>query len=119
MGRADVVVVPSSEPEPFGMVVVEGMALGRPVIATNAGGPAEIINDKVDGLLVPPKDPEALADAIEWLRAHRAAARQIGASARERAQQFDPARACAVVLDVYEQLAGRDVPLLEVQHAAA
>ena len=67
VGRADIAVVPSALPEPFGMVVVEAMALGRPVIATDAGGPREIISDGRDGILVPPRNPQALADAIARL----------------------------------------------------
>jgi len=60
----DIVVHASIEPEPFGMVIPEGMAAGKPVIATNAGGPTEIISHGVDGFLVPPGDIDKMADAI-------------------------------------------------------
>ena len=63
----DVFVLPSRKPEPFGRVTVEAMMQGRPVIATNHGGTCELIQDKVSGLLVPPSDPESLANAIELL----------------------------------------------------
>ena len=62
-GRAGVAVHSSVLPEPFGQVVVEAMAAGRPVIATAAGGPLEILAGGRFGMLVPPGDPDAIADA--------------------------------------------------------
>ena len=59
----DVAVLPSYR-EAQGLVILEAMALARPVVATNVGGIPEMIEDGVTGLLVPPHDPEALADAI-------------------------------------------------------
>jgi glycosyltransferase involved in cell wall biosynthesis len=64
IGRADVVVHASVNPEPFGRVIIEGMALGKPVIASRLGGPVEIISDGQSGLLVDPGKPELLAEAI-------------------------------------------------------
>lgn len=63
MVAADLVVLPSVA-EAFGLVVTEGLYLGTPVVATRAGGIPEIVDDGVDGLLVPPGDSAALADAI-------------------------------------------------------
>ena len=60
----DLVVHASTIPEPFGQVVVQGMAAGRPVIATEGGGPSEILRDGVTGYLVPRGDPVQLADKI-------------------------------------------------------
>jgi len=60
----DIVVLPS-HCEPLGNVVMEAMAMGKLVIATNDGGPAEIISDQKDGILVPPGNPLALAQAIQ------------------------------------------------------
>jgi glycosyltransferase involved in cell wall biosynthesis len=66
--QCDVVVHTSVEPEPFGLVLVEALACGRPVIATGAGGPLDITDHgRVGGLLVPPGDHHALARAIETL----------------------------------------------------
>jgi glycosyltransferase involved in cell wall biosynthesis len=62
---ADVVVVPSTRPEPFGRVAIEGMAYSCAVIASGHGGLVESIDDGVTGYLVPPSDPEALRAAIE------------------------------------------------------
>jgi glycosyltransferase involved in cell wall biosynthesis len=63
---ADIVAVPS-DLEPFGRAVIEAMALARPVVGGNNGGIPEIATDGVDALLVPPRDPVALADALERL----------------------------------------------------
>ena len=63
----DVLVLPSAQPEPFGGVVMEGMAMGVPVIATNIGGSVEQVADGVTGFLIPPADPAALAEKIEIL----------------------------------------------------
>jgi glycosyltransferase involved in cell wall biosynthesis len=60
-------VLPSAQPEPFGGVVMEAMAMGVPVVATNIGGSPDQVAEGETGLLVPPKDPEALADAIQQL----------------------------------------------------
>jgi glycosyltransferase involved in cell wall biosynthesis len=59
--------VPSLWQEPFGLVIAEAMARGLPVIASDVGGPAEIITHGVDGLLVSPGDEQALASAITYL----------------------------------------------------
>jgi glycosyltransferase involved in cell wall biosynthesis len=63
----NVLVLPSAQPEPLGDVIIEAMAMGVPVIATSLGGPPEVVQDGVTGFLVPPSDPEALADKIELL----------------------------------------------------
>jgi glycosyltransferase involved in cell wall biosynthesis len=64
MRSADAVVCASSEPEPFGRVIIESMAMETPVIATNAGGAPDIIEDNVTGLLVPVKDSHSMARAM-------------------------------------------------------
>lgn len=82
----DVLVLASSEPEPFGLVVVEAMATGLPVVATAHGGPAEIVVDGVTGRLVPPRDPGALAEAVCALVDDPAAAARMGAAGCARAR---------------------------------
>jgi glycosyltransferase involved in cell wall biosynthesis len=63
----NVLALPSAQPEPFANVMMEAMALGVPVIATNIGGSPEAVGDGITGFLVPPSDPDALADKIELL----------------------------------------------------
>ncbi|MGI3130191.1 glycosyltransferase family 4 protein [Halopseudomonas pachastrellae] len=61
----DICVVPSTKPEPFGLVVIEAMAARIPVIAANHGGPSELIDDEVTGFLFTPNNAESLAACIE------------------------------------------------------
>jgi glycosyltransferase involved in cell wall biosynthesis len=85
MAAVDVVVHSSVAPEPFGRVIVEGMLVGRPVIATVGGGVGEIIDDGVNGLLVPPGDAGALARAIAALLANAERASALAAAGRQKA----------------------------------
>lgn len=87
MAAMDVVVLSSSTPEPFGRVVIEGMAAGKPVVATAAGGVLDIIEDGVSGLLVPPQDSHAMATAIIGLLSNSEEARRIGLAARRRVEE--------------------------------
>ena len=84
---ADVVVHASVIAEPFGRVIVEGMLAARPVIATRAGGAAEIVSHERTGLLVEPGDATGLATALRRLRESPDLARQLAAAARETARQ--------------------------------
>ncbi|WP_336966294.1 glycosyltransferase [Sphingobium aquiterrae] len=61
---SDLVIVPSTLPEPFGRVAIEGMAYRNAIIATNHGGLTEIVEDGVTGRLIAPNDPQALCDTI-------------------------------------------------------
>jgi glycosyltransferase involved in cell wall biosynthesis len=74
----DIAVVPSTEPEPFGMVAIEAMSAHKPVIAANHGGLAEIVEHGITGLLVTPRDARALAQAIEELLLSSERRREMG-----------------------------------------
>jgi glycosyltransferase involved in cell wall biosynthesis len=80
--QLDIVVHASTIPEPFGQVIIEGMAAGLPVIATNGGGVPEIIVDGITGILIPMKDPRALADAMASLLADADLRIRMGAAGR-------------------------------------
>jgi glycosyltransferase involved in cell wall biosynthesis len=86
------VVVHASFGEPFGLVVVEAMALAKPVIAAGDGGPLEIVEDGVSGLLTRPGDHEALAGSIRRLLDDPNLAAKLGGQAALRAHAFSAAR---------------------------
>ncbi len=98
----DIFVLPSVLPEPFGLVVTEAMAASLPVVATDQGGPREIVVHGETGLLVPPNDAQALADAIGILLDDAEMRKQYGAAGRERLlQQFSLERFVARFSDLY------------------
>ena len=99
--QLDVLVHASVVPEPFGRVVVEGMGAGLAVVAGGQGGPAEIIEDEVNGLLIPPGDVAALARALERLAAQPELRRRLGDAARLRARDFTPEAIASTVLKAY------------------
>ena len=82
----DIAVVPSIEPEPFGLVAIEAMASGKAVVATARGGLLDIVEDKKSGLLVEPGDAGALADALERLIKDPDLRRSLGEAGRARQQ---------------------------------
>src|SRR5262249_57270685 len=86
MSAMDVVVHYSTRREPFGRVVIEAMALGRAVIGPREGGPREAIVDGESGLLVPPRDPAALAAGLVELLGDPARRTAMGRAARARGE---------------------------------
>jgi len=111
LDRADVLVHASVIPEPFGLVVVEGMAAGLPVIAADAGGPAEVITNEVDGLLCPPANVDALATALQRVAADEDLGARLSANARARADAFTPDRVAPNVTDLYRRATGARLKL--------
>lgn len=89
MNALDVVIHTSVTAEPFGLVIIEGMALGKPVICTAHGGPVEIVEDGISGFLVPPGDPRALAARLGELLVSQSHRERVGVAARERAETFN------------------------------
>jgi glycogen synthase len=101
---ADVLVVPSRY-EPFGMVVLEGMLHGLPIVAAGVGGPAEILQHERTGVLVPPCDPRALASALTRLAKSARLRERIGtAAAREVRRRWTWPQRVERMLDVYNEL---------------
>jgi glycosyltransferase involved in cell wall biosynthesis len=104
---SDVVVVPSWA-EPFGLVVVEAMAAGRPVVASNSGAIPELVQTEATGLLIPPRRPDQLAAAVQRLLGDPDLRRRLGDAAQARATQlFSLERYCAQVSRVLLDAAGR------------
>lgn len=101
----DVLVLASREAEPFGLVVLEAMATGKPVVATAHGGPLDIVEDGRTGDLVPPGDPHAMARAIIALLHDPARCARLGAHGRERVlEHYTAAQYVAGVEAVYREL---------------
>jgi glycosyltransferase involved in cell wall biosynthesis len=102
----DVVVHASTEPEPFGLVIAEGMACGRAVIVSRAGGAAELVEEETDALAAAPGDAADLARAIDRLAADPALRARLGAAARRTAERrFDSRTFVASFVDLYSRLA--------------
>ena len=100
----DFLLVPSWS-EPFGRSVIEAMAMGTPVVATDVGGPAEIIEDGLTGTLLPPRRPEAWAHALRRLVGDGQATQQMCAAARAKVQEHYGAKAhAASMVSLYRQL---------------
>ena len=92
------------EQEGFGMVLVEAMRSGLPIVATRSGGILDVINDGETGLLVPERDPKALADAVDRLLDRPAEARQLAAAAQDDvSRRFAPERIARVFDEVYQR----------------
>jgi len=99
----DVAVLPSYR-EAQGMVILEAMALSRPVVATNVGGIPEMIEDGVSGLLVPPHDPDALAAAIVQLLVDHPYADTIGRKGHDVAhERFSIEFMVRAIEDIYDE----------------
>lgn len=106
MADSNVIVVPSRN-EPFGRVALEAMALEKPVIATNDAGLAEIVQDEETGFLVPPGDPERLAEAIDEVTSDPEGAQRMGRAGYKRVKsEFNIQKHTRRVEQVYETLTG-------------
>ena len=104
---ADLFVLPSLN-EGLPLSVMEAMAAGVPVIATSAGGTAEIVRDGVTGMLVPPGDAQALADAIRALLTDRARSTRLAAAGRDLVEREHSASAmAAATARLYEEVLAR------------
>ncbi|HXF06270.1 MAG TPA: glycosyltransferase [Blastocatellia bacterium] len=102
----DILVHAARSPESFGLVLVEAAASGKPVVATDVGGPREIVVHERTGILVPPGQPEMLAQAITGLLKNPERCRTMGvAASRHARERFDISRAVEQIHDVIEHVA--------------
>jgi glycosyltransferase involved in cell wall biosynthesis len=105
MRSLDILVHASTVGEPFGQVIVQGMACGKPVIATNGGGVPEIVVDGETGLLIPRNDAPAMAEAICTLLADEQRAKQMGVLGRQRVvERFTIQQSVIELTKIYEGL---------------
>lgn len=106
LGAADVLVVPSTRPEPLGLVALEGAAAGLPVVASAHGGVTEVVRHGVTGMLVAPGHPGALATALRSLADDPALARRLGTTGRADVERrFGLDRMLTGLQSVYDSLA--------------
>jgi glycosyltransferase involved in cell wall biosynthesis len=98
------VFVMASRNEPFGLVTVEAMASGTPVVAANSGGTAEIIVDGVNGLLFPPEDPARLAQAVIKVLTDNKLAGKLKAGGLNMAQKYDIETMATNIRKIYQDV---------------
>lgn len=101
------IVVHTSDDEPFGIVIIEALALGKPVIATDTGGPAEILTPELDGLLVPYGREEALTGAVLRILDEDGLRDRLGRRAVVTAQRFSAQAYAATLHEVLSRYAVR------------
>jgi glycosyltransferase involved in cell wall biosynthesis len=105
--RASIALAPSTWSEPFGIVVIEAMAAGKPVIASKIGGLADIVVDGETGLLVEAGDALALRRAIECLLGDEGLRQRMGEAGRLRVEQYRAGVVVAQIEQVYRDLLGK------------
>lgn len=106
IAAADVVVHSSISPEPFGLVIAEALAEGKPIVAFDEGGPAEMIESGRSGRLVAPGDTDAMAEAIDELLRRPELRARIAEGARQRARHFGVEAMLRRMQFAYEEVAG-------------
>jgi glycosyltransferase involved in cell wall biosynthesis len=105
--RASVAVVPSVWAEPMGQVAVEAMLVGRPVVASDVGGLRDVIDHGTTGLMVPPGDPGALAQALDRLLDDPETRQRMGKMGRQHARQFEAAAVAPRIVEVLDDVVRR------------
>ena len=103
LARADLLCAPSLHGESFGMILTEAFAATTPVLASDIPGYRDVVRDGIDGQLVPPGDPLALAEALRQLALDGRRRERMALAARERAGRFAWPHVAAEVLDSYEE----------------
>ena len=98
---ADIVCCPATGRESFGIVLLEAMAVGKPIVASNIQGYNSVVTHGAEGLLVPPKNAEKLAQALTSLMTDGALRQQMGNEGRLKAVQYDWENVAQRVLDYY------------------
>ncbi len=104
---ADVFCAPSTGQESFGIVLLEAMAAGRPIVTTNIAGYQEVVTHRREGILVPPKDAESLADALIHVLSDAGLRERLGAAGIRRAQEYAWAKIATSVLEYYGEMIHR------------
>jgi phosphatidylinositol alpha-mannosyltransferase len=114
---ADVLCAPSLSGESFGMVLTEAFAAGTPVIASDIAGYSDVVTDGVDGVLVPPGDPQRLAEELQALYLAPERRLEMGASAKVSAERFDWSHVASRIEEVYDRAVNVPEPADNVARA--
>ena len=104
---ADIYCAPNTGAESLGIVLLEAMASGTPIVASNIEGFSDVLTDGREGLLAPPRDGQALAGALRRLLADADLRNEMGKQGSDTAQRYSWDRVSAKVLDYYEDVANR------------
>lgn len=102
---ADIMLHASTVAEPFGIVLVEALALSKPLVAANIGGPLEVVTEDC-GRLFDPSQPQELTEILLALGADAGLRERLGAAARERAGHFTSERTANGMVEIYDELLG-------------
>ena len=101
------------------MTLLEAMAVGTPIVASRVGGIPEVVEDGVNGVLVPPRDAPALAAACAQILRHRERAERMGRAGLDRVRsEFDIERLVREIEELYGELLGRGPGALDLAQAA-
>ena len=104
---ADVFCAPATSGESFGIVLLEAMAVGKPIVGTNIDGYASVVTHGEEGLLVSPKDSEGLAQALISVMSDETLRQQMGASGKLKAREYSWKHVAQRVLDYYSGVLGK------------
>jgi glycosyltransferase involved in cell wall biosynthesis len=113
--RSSIALAPSIWAEPFGIVAIEAMASGKPVIASRIGGLTDIVIDGETGLLTPPGNVEALQSAIQYLLDHPTERERIGLAAKQRSEYYKASRVIQQIEHVYRMLLNEKTSIKPLQ----
>ncbi|MEE8360383.1 MAG: lipopolysaccharide heptosyltransferase II [Candidatus Omnitrophota bacterium] len=107
LSQLDLLVLPTITPEAFGRVIIEAQACGVPVVATKVGGVVELVEDGVNGLLVPPEDVRSLQDAIVKIAKDKDLAQRLSENGRENAKKYSFNKMATETIGLYEEVIER------------
>ncbi len=101
---ADIFCAPATGSESFGIILLEAMATGKPIVASNIDGYAKLVTNGVEGLLVPPRDEKMLAQALISLLSDESLRRQMGDKGKIKAKEYDWKNLAQRILDCYTSI---------------